>query len=132
MPRRKTTGANLLTMEELMAKLNMTKENIMQLVENNIPHIRRNEPGVGVYYLFPDKEVLAIVKPLPPIVVSPPPAVVEEKPTEAVYPDPPPMATSTASPGKVAEPELKPKEKNKTTGENKPTGKTKVYKIINN
>ncbi len=123
MPRRKHTGANLLTMEELMVTLNMTEAEIMVLVGNGIPHIRRDEPGKGVYYLFPDREVLALVSPLPANrapVLDPDPVIEDEEdePIEAVFPEkrPAPSMTATAPPA-TTKPVTKPPAKTGKTPE---------------
>lgn len=119
MPKRRKTGANLLTMEQLMAVLNMTKEEIMVLVSNKIPHIKRDEPGRGVYYLFPDREVLAVVQPLPPnrtppVVAKPEIEEEEDEPIEIVRPKPrpvPSMEEAAPSPPQATGPPSKPTEK---------------------
>lgn len=99
MPKRQITGAKLLTTERLMATLNMTEDQIMTLVKNGIPHIKRDEPGIGVYYLFPDREVLALVKPLPVPVVETQVNEEEDERIETIRPKP--RMESTAPPPAV-------------------------------
>lgn len=128
MPKRRRTGANLLTIEQLMAVLNMTKDEIMTLVSNGIPHIKRDEPGRGVYYLFPDREVLAVVKPLPfnrtpPVTAKPVVEEEEDEPVETVRPDPRPVPSmdSTSPPQIEEEPPAEVKKPVKKTGGKAPT-----------
>ncbi len=126
MPRRRKTGANLLTIEQLMAVLNMTREEIMVLVSNGIPHIKRNESGRGVYYLFPDREVLAVVKPLPfrrevPVTPIPKKEDEGEAPVETVRPE------ARSVPSMEAAPSPSP-ETGKTTTKPKTTTATKPKK----
>jgi len=125
MPKRQKTGATLLTTEQLMAKLNMSRDEVMVLVKNGIPHIKRDEKGRGVYYLFPDREVLAIVSPLPANreIVPPKPAIIDEEevPIEIVRPEPRPVPSmtsmkppaTTAKPSKPVGKSMTPKSKTK-------------------